>query len=129
HLPAAFDELDRFTRIDTSLLRLKARVDLDVEARVPALLADFRSQGSGDFLAVDSLDDIKQSDRVFRLVGLQRANQMQHDVAELFAQFRPLCLGFLNAVFAEGTLTGSKNRADLCCIEGLGNRYKCNVLG
>src|SRR5690606_5303539 len=54
-VPASGEERQRLARIDARLLRLRAGVDLDVEAWRLALPAHLPGEFSGDLLAVDGL--------------------------------------------------------------------------
>ncbi len=84
-----------------------------------ALPGDLLRQLGGDLLAVDRLDHIEQRHRFLRLVGLQRADQMQLDIGKFGLQSGPFALRFLHAVFAEHALPGLDDRPDLVGIEGL----------
>ena len=82
-------------------------------------LADLLGKLGGDLFAVDGLDAVEQRHRLLRLVGLQRADQVQFDVGEFLLQRRPFALRFLHAVFAEDALAGLDDRTDVGGLEGL----------
>ncbi len=58
------------------------------------------------------MNGVEQRHRLLRLVGLQRADQVQRDAVVLGQQRRPFGLGLLHAVFAEHALTGRDHRLD-----------------
>jgi hypothetical protein len=118
---APLHEGHRLARVDAGLLLLQPGIDLDVEARAPALLVHLLGQFPGDLFAVDRLDDVEQRHRLLGLVGLQRADQMQFDVGEFRLQRRPFALRLLHPVFAEDALAGLDHRADVILAESLGD--------
>src|SRR5262245_59865045 len=65
------------------------------------------------------MDRVEQPDRVARLVGLQRPDQVKRDIGIFRLQRRPLGLGLLDPVFAEHTLAGGDDRRDRCRPERL----------
>ncbi len=91
------------------LLGLLAGVDLDVEARAPALLLRLLGQSLGQLLPVKGLDHVEDGDRLLRLVRLQGADEAQLDVVTLFG---PAGHGFLHPVLAEHPLAGGQHRLD-----------------
>src|SRR5262245_30196810 len=80
NVAAARHEGDGLGRLDASLLRLRARVDLHVELRRLALLLYFLGDLAGDLVAVDRLDRVEQRYRLPGLVGLQGTDEMQLDI-------------------------------------------------
>ena len=52
-------------------------------SRGAALPRDFRRQSRGDRGPVEGVDDVEQRHRLARLVGLQRADQMQLEIGML----------------------------------------------
>jgi hypothetical protein len=124
HQPAALDERRRFQRQDSGLLRFLAGVHLD-EQIVPALQPrHLRGQRVRDLVAVDAVDHIKQRDGIGRLVRLQRSDQVEPGSGELLPQRPPFGHRLLNAVLAEITVAGLKERPDNVCGEGLGDDDK-----
>ena len=78
----------------------------------PALLRHLGGDRRGDLVAVDGVDRIEQRHGLRRLVGLERADQVEVEVREVGAERRPLALGFLDAVLAEHPLAGLDHRQD-----------------
>ena len=119
-LPAERDECRCFIRCDAGLLRLKAGIDLDIEANGLALACHLGRNGSRDLLAVDRFDDVEERNGVRRLVGLQRADQMELDAgASPRLSSGHLPCAFLDPVFAEDPLSGLDHRPDRLSIECL----------
>ena len=106
-------------RLHAGLLRLRAGIDLDEEKRTARLRRGLLGQRRGEARPVDRMDGIEQRHRLSRLVRLQRADQMQFEIAVAGAQRRPLGLGFLHPVFAEHALAGGNDRLDRIGAEGL----------
>ncbi len=75
------------------------------------------------------MDHVEEGDRVARLVGLQRADEVELDLAEALAQGRPLALRLLDVVLAEGPLPGGEDRLDRLGGKGLGHRDEGHILG
>lgn len=120
-MAAEIDEGNGLFGSDAGLLWLEPGVDLDVKPEIPTLLLHFRSERTGNLVAVDRLDDIEQGNRLGRLVRLQRANQVKFEACCLRLQFRPLALSFLHPVFTEDPLACRDHRPNGIGIEGLGN--------
>ena len=125
-LPAKREKRVRVLRQHARLLRLGAGVDLDEEPRRLAALLDFHGKGGGDLLAVDRLDDVEGLDRLARLVGLQRADQVKLDRLADFgcarAQVAPFRDRLLHAIFSEPRLAADGDRRpDLVGGECLGD--------
>ena len=87
-------------------------------ARAPVLIStnssgclscfcDFLGQRLAQAGAIDRMDGVEQRHRFLRLVGLQRADQVQLEVRMLLAQRRPFRLGLLHAVLAEHALAAA----------------------
>src|SRR5262245_10877006 len=64
-------------RQHAGVLGFGARVDLNKKDRLAVLLLDFLPQRLAQAGSIDGMDCIKQSDRVFCLVGLKGADQVQ----------------------------------------------------
>ena len=111
---------------DAGLLRLLAGVDLDVGAQAKALFLHLVGQHAGELVAIQRLDDVEEGHRVGGLVGLQRADQAQLDLA---AARGPAFLGLLHAVLAEHPLAGGEHRRDRFPGLGLGDRHERDVAG
>ena len=114
-----------FTGGDAGLLRFLARIDLDEKARRPALFFDFNRKGLGDFWPVHGLNDVKQPHRLFRLIRLQGADEMEFDIGVALFQRRPFRQRFLHPILAKDAMAGLKHGHDPCFIECF--RY-CNDL-
>jgi hypothetical protein len=71
-LAAASDEVDGLLRADAGLLLFQPGIDLDVEARAPALLFDLLGQFLRNLVAVDRLDDIVISTDDYELYRSRR---------------------------------------------------------
>lgn len=106
------DESRCFFRQDARLLRLGPGIDLDEEARAPALPDDLGGERPGDLRPVDGLDDVEQGDRVGGLVRLQGTEEMEFDVRELGLERRPFRGRLLDAVFSEDAMAGEERLAD-----------------
>jgi hypothetical protein len=101
------------------LLRLGAGVDLDEEPRPAVLRRHLLRQRRGDLVAVDRLDDVEQLNRLLRLVGLQRPDEMQLDVGMVRLEVRPLPRRLLHPVLAEHAVAGVEHRRYIGLPEGL----------
>src|SRR5947199_285156 len=73
-------------------------------------------------MPIHRMNSVEQGDRLFRLVGLQRPDQMQCDALMSRHQPRPFRLGFLHAVFAEHALPGRDHRLNRIGLEGFRHR-------
>ncbi len=73
------------------------------------------------------MDCVEQADRLFGLVRLQLADQVQHDVGSFGAQCRPFALGLLHAILAEVPLAGGDQRADRVGLVGLRHRDQADI--
>ena len=119
HRLAALDEGVGLLRQDACLLRLGAGVDLDQQARPAPLSCHLLGERAGDLVAVDGVDGVEQGDGILRLVGLQRADQVQLDSRRFQAQRRPFAHRLLHPVLAEDPLAAGDHRPDRRGVEGL----------
>ncbi len=90
------------------LLRLFARVDLDVKARRAPFVSHRLCERPRQLHPIEALNDIEQGDGVAGFVGLQRPDQAQLEVRVCGAARRPSGDRLLDAVFAENPLTGGQ---------------------
>lgn len=74
------------------------------------------------------MNAIEQRNRVFRLVRLELANQMQFDPRMGRAQGGPLFGGFLHPVFAEHALPGGNEGRDPLGRMGLADGHQRDLL-
>lgn len=116
---ARVDEGERFARGDAGLLRFFAGVDLDEEFRRSAGAFDFDGEGFGQARPVERVDGVEQSDGLARFVGLQRADEVKVETGVCGLELREFRLRFLDAVLAEGALTGGEGGADRVFVVGL----------
>ena len=86
-----------------------------------ALLRHLLCDGARDLRPVDGVDGVEEGDGLLRLVGLQRANQVQLDAGIALLQRRPFALRLLHAVLAEPAVAGVENRHNALRPEGLGD--------
>ncbi len=128
-VPAFGDESVSLARRDPGLLRLLAGVDLNEEPRGAALTGDLGGERPGDFRTVHRLDDIEQGDRFFRLVGLERADEVEFYVGPARLEGGPFRLSLLHPVLAEPAVAGLKERDDRFRGMGLGDSDDaCRIL-
>src|SRR4029450_12204360 len=99
-------------------LPLAARVDLDKQRRATALSGDFLGQRLSEARPIKGMNSIKQRDRLFRFVGLQRADKMKLDIAMALFERGPFRLCLLHPILAEYTLARGGHRLDYICAEG-----------
>ncbi len=97
---------------NTRLLGFLAGIDLDQHIRSSSEPVDFAREDRGEFRPVDRFDRVEQGDRIARLVGLQRSDQMEAEVRPGPAQRRKFGFGFLHPVFAEHEMPGRERRLD-----------------
>src|SRR6185312_5686658 len=69
----------------------------------------------------------EMSDRIGRLVGLQRADQVKLDIAVALDEGRPFALRLLNPVFAENALSGGNHRLDCFGLKRLADGNQRDV--
>ena len=122
-------ECVRILRQDTRLLRLGAGVDFGKQYRSPLLFAHLFRQSFAETCPIDGMDRIEKRDRFFRLVRLQRADEMQLRTRMFRKQSWPLCFCLLNTVLAENALTRTDCRLDVIRGECLGNCDQRRVRG
>src|SRR6185437_12096165 len=77
---ASLDEAVGLGGRDPGLLRLGAGIHLDQELRASALALDLAPQRLGEPRPVERLDDVEERHGLLDLVGLQRADEMQHEI-------------------------------------------------
>ena len=70
------------------------------------------ASAAGEPVAVERVDRVEERHRLARLVGLQRADQMQAKIGIARAKRRPLAFRLLHAVLAELPLPGGEHRLD-----------------
>ncbi len=122
--PALGDEGVGLHGRHAGLLLLLAGIDLHEDRQTPALLRHLLRQRLGQLGPVDALNDVEQRHRFLRLVGLQRADQVQFEIRPYRLQRRELALRLLHAVLAEHALAGPQQRLDLVRAMGLGHRHQ-----
>src|SRR5690606_31881550 len=127
-LAAAGHEGHRLARVDTGLLWFKPGIHLDVKARAPPLLRHLRGESGRDLFAIHRLDHVEKGNGIFRLVGLQRPDEMKLDVGKVPFQGRPLGLRFLHAVFAKDALARLDARQNVLPSEGFRDGHEHYVL-
>ena len=104
HAAAFRDKGIGLGRGDTGLLRLFSGVHLNIQLRaMPHLLGD-AGDSMGQFGPVHRMDVLKQAKSLTHLVGLQRANQMQINIAIVCAKIGPFSGGLLHLVFTKHPL-------------------------
>jgi len=69
------------------------------------------------------VNHIKERNGLARLIGLQRANHMQHDVIHFAAERGPLRSRLLKAAFTEMSMPVFNQRHYALGFNGLGNGY------
>ena len=94
-------------------LLFRAHIDLNKQARhPPGRLCGFQ-QRPGEFLPVQRLNDIEESDSILSLIGLQRPYKVQFQIEPMRGErFAPPGLRLLNSVL-------TKDR--LACVERIRN--------
>ena len=125
-LATGFDKTIGFFGQDSCLLGFAAGIDLDEQQRLPALPGNFLGQGLAQAWAVNCMDCVKKCDRLPGFVGLQGSDQMQRNVRMAVFEFRPFCLGFLDAILTENVLPLQNYGFDSTGIEGLRHGYECH---
>ena len=117
-------ELGQIFRSDACFLWFCADIDLDKNGRVsPSLLYGLR-QAPRELGSIQRFDHIEQLDRVDGLVRLEWADQTEAEIRHIEPARIPSCLGFLNPVFPEDSLTGLQGGVDRCWLLGFGDRDK-----
>ena len=111
-IPALRNEAGGVPGSDARLLRFLAGIHLDETVGAPSGARHLCRQRFGKARPVDRLDDVEESDGIAHLVGLERADQMQHEIGTALAQRRKLVLRLLHPVLAEHSLTGGDRRLD-----------------
>lgn len=106
---------------DAGLLWFGAGVHLDEQVGPAALLLHGLGEGEGELWAVQGFDDIGETHGVARLVGLQRADDVQPQVGVARAELRELGGRLLHAVLAEDALPGGERGLDGLDRIGLGD--------
>ncbi len=82
-------------------MRLFACVDLNEEFRAFTCLLSEAGEGRYELRSVESVDGIKELERLPRLVGLQRADEVHFGVWKALAEGGPFACSFLNAVLTK----------------------------
>src|SRR5262249_915896 len=86
---------------------------------------DFLGQRLSEAWPIDRMNGIEQGDGLFRLVGLQRAHEMQFNAAMPLFQRWPFRLRLLHAILTEHPLPRGDHGLDRIRAECFGNRNKC----
>lgn len=100
------EKLWQIPRQNTRLLRLCTGVHLNVEPRSTSGLIHRCAQSFRELFTIQRLDDVKERDRIARLVRLQRPDEPELKIRVCVTQFAPVLLGFLDPVFAKDALPG-----------------------
>lgn len=95
---------------DAAFLRFLPGIDLNEQARRAALTAGGVGDRVGQTLTVEGFDHIGDAHGVRRLVGLQRADDVQPEGRVRGSKRRELLRGFLDAIFAKQRLPGIERR-------------------
>ena len=109
---AVGDEAVCVTRRDSGLLLFLAGIHLDEEVWAVAFLLSQPGQRLGKLGPVDGMDRLEQVHGLPRLVGLQRADEMEVDVGKVFAETGPFASGLLHLVLAKAAVALLKHVAD-----------------
>src|SRR6516225_9006690 len=104
-LAAGFQKIVGRFRQHPGLLWFGARIDLDEQHRCPTLPLDLFCQRCAQARSIDGMNGVEELDSFFRLVRLQRTDQMELHVRKPVAERGPLGASLLNTVFAEDALT------------------------
>ena len=112
-LAAAGDESVDILRQNAGFLRFCTGIDLDEETERTALFRHFGGDSYRDLVAVDRMDRVEKRNRISDFVRLERTDQVQFEIGESGAEFRPLALGLLDPVLAEDPLPGANQRQNL----------------
>ena len=121
---AGGDELVGPGREDSGLLGFFAGVDLDQTGGASARPIHLAGESGGELRPVHGLYRVEQRDRIARLVGLERADQVQRGVGSGLAERRPLGLRLLHPVLAEGSVTGRYRLPNRLRRMGLRDRHE-----
>ena len=93
-------------------------------ARLGAKIVELEITQDNGSIAVDRLDDVEQRHRIRHLVGLQRSDEMQLDIAMGRLERRPFRACLLHPVFPERPLAGGDHRHDRFRPERLAHRHQ-----
>ncbi len=118
----------RICRQHARLLRFCASVDLHKHLRRAALPVKLLRQHARQFGPVQRMNGIKQPHRLPRLVGLQRADEMNLCIVILLAQQWPFADRFLHAVFSKHPRPGVKHRHNIISGKCLADRNKGHII-
>ena len=94
------------------------------QARAPALALHLAGQRLGQPRPVHRLDHVEQRHRLAHLVGLQRADQMEPQIAVCALSAGYFACGLLHPVLAEDALAGRQRRGDRVGAVGLRHRHQ-----
>ena len=112
-IAAVADKVVDLQRRHAGFLRLFSRIDLDEARRGPRVFVTQRHrQPRRQFRPVDAFDHVEQRHRLRHLVGLQRPDQVQHEVGPGRPPRRPPRHRLLHPVLAEHPLPGGQCRVD-----------------
>jgi hypothetical protein len=123
--PAQGDEAVGLARRDAGLLRLLADIDLDEQARRPALGLDLVGQGAGQLLAVQALDHVEEGHGVAALLVCSGPIRR----SSTWSRRSSSAHGLLDAIFAEHPLASVENRRDMVPGLQLGHRHQRDRVG
>lgn len=107
-LAAPLDKRVRLIRQDAALLRLAARVDLNIQRGTSARFLRFTRNGQGEAFTVDGLNNVEKLESLRSLIALEPTNHPQLKVWRLLAQLWPFLGGLLHPVFTEGAAAFSQ---------------------
>ena len=116
-----FDEGREIGDATPALLRLIADIDLKEAVGAAAGLVHGLCERFDERGTVDRMDRIERGDRVFGLVRLEPADQVQPEIRPFALEIGPFALGFLDPVLAEIALAGLDQGADRVAAVGLGD--------
>ena len=106
------DESIGLVRQNPGFLGFGADIHFDETGNTPVLPLHFLGQSGGEFGPVEGFDHVEQRHRLFDLVGLEGADEMQGQVWETGLKGGKFPLRLLHPVLAENPLAGGKRRLD-----------------
>jgi hypothetical protein len=108
-IAASFQEIVCRLRQYSRFLRFGASVDLDEQDRRPTLPLDLFGKRGAQARSIDSMNCVEDLDGFFRLVRLQRTDQVELHTREAVAERWPFGACLLYAVFAKDALALVQN--------------------
>ena len=95
------DKLVGLIRQNAGFLGFCSRIDLNEHWHLPANMLHFPREDTRKLFPVDRLDAIEQLNRIARLVGLKRPDQVKLQIGILVLEGGPFSLRFLDPVLAK----------------------------